>query len=1170
MGQRVDESSLRRLVGGATLTRGRGYARSGAVLRREWDEAGGEVSGTVRGRSAEPYEVTVALRRAGSSGEVVSLDGRCSCPVGFNCKHAVALLLAPEPAGPSAGGRPNLTLVQPAPQALPSGRPSGGSSSGGAPAAKAGRPGGRGGGGPGGPAAGRGGSGVAAGDLGGSGEAATSRRQAQAGWDKAFRALVAGAGSEAPAGGLAERVALQFDFVPVRPVPRWQKAEPRPGVGLRPVLRSSSGNWVRTGVAWSRLDVLGYGASPAAAALPLLREMRALSTVGDSRSYGYGYGTGAEVLWLEDVASRRVWDLLAEAREIGLPLVVAGKDARAVELAGRAAEVVVDLTREGHGLVVAPELRCGAEVIDAERVVWIGSPPHGIGWWRKGAAAKQPPALVLAPLSPSFAPEMRDLLTLGAVEVPPKEAERFEAELYPRLRRRVSFASRDGSVELAGAPDVLVARISFGEGPLVELSWSLLGGAGDAREIWDEPDETATAAIEAVGALLAGIPGASEHTPWGPRLAPMLWMEGMDAVRFVAETLPRLEEIEAVVVEADDELPAFREATDAPVVTFAGGESDGGDWLDLTVSVEVGGEEVAFGELFVALAQGESHLVLPSGTYFSLDRPELHQLAELIAEARSLQDAPPGGLRLGRFQASLWEELSALGTVTAQVGAWQEAVRALLATAEAGEEGAGAAGAGPPALPLPTGLHATLRPYQETGFAWLASRFRHRLGGILADDMGLGKTLQALALICHAREEAGVDAPFLVVAPTSVVGNWASEAARFTPGLPTLAITETERRRGTSIAEAVGTSGAGLVVTSYTLFRLEYDQYEALEWAGLLLDEAQFAKNASSHNYQRARRLPAPFKLAMTGTPLENSLAELWSLTSIVAPGLFPRPDRFAEIYRTPIERKGDSERLDQLRRRIRPILLRRTKAEVASDLPDKQEQVLELDLHPRHRRRYQAHLQRERQKILGLLGDMDGNRFEIFRSLTLLRQAALDVALVDPEGAGTPSTKLDALGEMLSDVVADGHRVLVFSQFTRFLGEARRRIEAAGIDCCYLDGKTRRRGEEIARFREGKAPVFLISLKAGGFGLNLTEADYCILLDPWWNPATEAQAVDRAHRIGQDRKVMVYRYVARDTIEEKVMALKERKASLFDRVVGGGGFESGVLSAADVRELLA
>jgi SNF2 family DNA or RNA helicase len=427
--------------------------------------------------------------------------------------------------------------------------------------------------------------------------------------------------------------------------------------------------------------------------------------------------------------------------------------------------------------------------------------------------------------------------------------------------------------------------------------------------------------------------------------------------------------------------------------------------------------------------------------------------------------------------------------------------------------------------------------------------------------------VQALALMCHTNERGLTKDPYLVVAPTSVVGNWASECRRFAPDLNVTMVTETGRRRGTSLQDMA--ADFDVVITSYSLFRMEYDEYAGVDWAGLFLDEAQFAKNRLSQTYQRAKTLPVPFKVAMSGTPIENNLMELWSLLSIVAPGLFASPDRFAEYYRVPIEKETDAERLAQLRRRVRPLMLRRTKEQVASDLPAKQEQVLELDLSPKHKKVYQTYLQRERQKVLGLLDDMTKNRFEIFRSLTLLRQASLDVSLVDAKHTGVPSTKLDALMEMLEDIVGDGHRVLVFSQFTRFLTLARNRIRKAGIEHCYLDGRTRNRPAVIAEFREGHIPVFLISLKAGGFGLNLTEADYCILLDPWWNPAVEAQAVDRIHRIGQIRKVMVYRLVATDTLEEKVMALKAKKAALFANVMDGGGFESGAMTAADIRDLL-
>jgi len=368
------------------------------------------------------------------------------------------------------------------------------------------------------------------------------------------------------------------------------------------------------------------------------------------------------------------------------------------------------------------------------------------------------------------------------------------------------------------------------------------------------------------------------------------------------------------------------------------------------------------------------------------------------------------------------------------------------------------------------------------------------------------------------------------------------------------------------MAEAV--DGADLVITSYTLLRLDEEDYCELPWSGLVLDEAQFVKNHAAKTYAAARRVPARFKLAITGTPVENNLMDLWSMLSIVAPGLFPSPQKFTQHYRTPIERGGDQDVLAALRRRIRPLMRRRTKEQVAAELPPKQEQVLEVVLNPKHRKVYDTHLQRERRKVLGLVGDLQRNRFTIFKSLTLLRQLALDPALVDEAHAGIRSSKADAFVEHLQEVVAEGHRVLVFSSFTGFLGTVRKRLDAERLTYAYLDGRTRDRQRRIDEFREGRAPVFLISLKAGGFGLNLTEADYVFVLDPWWNPAVEAQAVDRTHRIGQDKTVMVYRLVAAGTIEEKVMALKERKQDLFARVMDNDGALAGPLTADDIRGL--
>jgi SNF2 family DNA or RNA helicase len=345
-----------------------------------------------------------------------------------------------------------------------------------------------------------------------------------------------------------------------------------------------------------------------------------------------------------------------------------------------------------------------------------------------------------------------------------------------------------------------------------------------------------------------------------------------------------------------------------------------------------------------------------------------------------------------------------------------------------------------------------------------------------------------------------------------------------------------------------------------------------MEWDGLILDEAQFAKNYLTKANECARALRAPFKLAVTGTPMENSLDELWAVFAIVAPGLLGSRHRFREDYAGPIAAEaGGAERpaLAQLRRRVRPLLMRRTKEEVAPELPERIEQVIQVDLARAHRRVYDTFLHRERRRLLGLLDDYKANRFAIFRSLTVLRRMALDASLVDLQYAQVPSSKLDVLFEQLADVIGGGHRALVFSQFTTYLRKAAERLHAAGIDYAYLDGSTTGRAKVIDGFRKGTAPVFLISLKAGGFGLNLTEADYVFLLDPWWNPATEAQAIDRTHRIGQTKPVMVTRLVSSNTIEDKVMALKERKAALFSAVLDDDGTFSDSLSAADIRTLL-
>lgn len=588
-----------------------------------------------------------------------------------------------------------------------------------------------------------------------------------------------------------------------------------------------------------------------------------------------------------------------------------------------------------------------------------------------------------------------------------------------------------------------------------------------------------------------------------------------------------------------------------------GTSTDDGDWFDLNVTVTVEDEEVDFREIFAALVRGERVFLLDDGRYFPLNTPELETLRRVIDEASALNETPAEQLRLSRYQAGLWEELAELDIVevdpaTVEADQWWRRISALTGA--------------PEPLPVPTSITAELRDYQRRGYQWLSFLHDHQIGGVLADDMGLGKTLQTLAMIQRARELRPEAAPFLIVAPTSVVGNWGSEAARFAPALNVVVISETTRRSKTTLARLL--AGADVVLTSYALFRIDAEQYRANPWSGLVLDEAQMIKNPASQGYRAARDLPAPFTLAITGTPMENNLGELWALVSLCCPGLLGRREQFGRVYRVPIEKERDAEALGRLQRRLRPFMLRRTKATVAAELPPKQEQLLSLSLHPQHRLLYDRQLQRERKKVLGLVEDVRTNRFQILASLNHLRQLALDAELVGETAA--PSAKLEMLAEMLTRITGEGHKALVLSQFTRFLGKARRTAEDAGVSTSYLDGSTSDRQQVIDQFRSGQSDAFFISLKAGGFGLNLVEADYVLLLDPWWNPAAEEQAIDRTHRIGQTRSVMVYRLLAEDTIESKVVALQESKRQLFSSVLGAGSVaEEPMLDAQQIRDLL-
>ena len=921
-------------------------------------------------------------------------------------------------------------------------------------------------------------------------------------------------------------------------------------VQLRVLTLGKRGGWVRTGIDWDGVEgewETVFDATQRRALGALRRAHRAPS--------GYGYYGRTELLVLDDFGAE-LWQLLVQAQAAGV-VFMGGELVKSVRLLGEPARMV-SVLRPAEG---------GAELVSAlvaEGREWevgagglVGEPAHGVALTDDGE-------LVLGALARPLEAAARTLLVRHPrLEIPAADLASFTAGFLPALRRSLEL-ELDAALDLPEPePPVLALRVEFGPEHATRLRWGYRYRVGS--EVFDlpaepAPDDPPVRDREAEATLLETLP----RQPWAVatdhlarvRLVSETLLRGAESAAFVTDWLPVLQESATIEVELSEAAPSYRRAESAPVVSVAMNDDAGGatDWFDLAVTIVVDGEPVEFRELFAALARGESHLILDSGTWFSLDRPELEQLRRIIDEAMLLAPDAAGGLRLRREHAGLWQELVELGVVAEQSRAWQAAVSALLDANEL------------PAAEVPDGLQATLRGYQKLGYRWLRYLWRAGLGGILADDMGLGKTLQVLSAVLAAAEAGELDQPVLVVAPTSVVGTWASEAARFAPGLRVRTIEATAGKRASSLAEL--RADADLLVTSYTLLRLDDADYARHPWGAVVLDEAQFVKNRATRAYKAVRRLSAPVKLAATGTPLENNLMDLWSLLSITAPGLFADPEVFAELYRRPIESGRDPEALARLRRRVRPLMLRRTKQAVAPELPPKQEQVLEVTLSPGHRRIYDRHLAAERKRVLRLVDDLDRNRVAILASLTLLRQLSLSPALVEA-GAMEQSAKIDTLVELVTELAAEGHRALVFSQFTGFLKLVRERLDAERVGYAYLDGRTRDRQRRIADFRASSDPVFLISLKAGGFGLTLTEADYVFILDPWWNPAAETQAIDRTHRIGQDKPVMVYRLVSADTIEEKVVALQQRKRDLFDSVMDAGSDAPAPLTAADIRGLL-
>jgi superfamily II DNA or RNA helicase len=618
------------------------------------------------------------------------------------------------------------------------------------------------------------------------------------------------------------------------------------------------------------------------------------------------------------------------------------------------------------------------------------------------------------------------------------------------------------------------------------------------------------------------------------------------------------------------------ELLDEPDDWYAEVEESGNAWFDLSLGIDIGGERVDLLPILRRLLADPGFPLSPrkgeeTDAMWLVPLDERRRVPLPLARLRQLMapllewlqgmpehDHDDSTLRLRRSQVTVLDELSAKTNLPWRGG---ERLRAELERLRAVRE----------PVTEPPGFNATLRAYQRDGLAWLGFLADAGLGGVLADDMGLGKTVQVLAHLLAEKQRGRLEQPALIVAPTSLVANWRDEAHRFAPDLSVLVLHGPARA---GLHDAI--PHHDLVITTYPLLARDRDALLGHQYALLVLDESQVVKNAKSQAAKIVREIPAQRRLAMTGTPLENHLGELWAQFDAVEPGLLGNEKHFSRFYRTPIEKHGDAERRERLSRRIAPLLLRRRKEDVLADLPAKTFIPRNIELDGAQRELYETLRLAQHERVLAEVQKrgLAQSGIVVLDALLKLRQACCDPRLVKLEGARRikDSAKLELLLELTDSLVAEGRRILIFSQFAEMLALIAQALTARKQKFQMLTGQTpgSQRAELVERFQAGEVPLFLISLKAGGVGLNLTAADTVIHYDPWWNPAVEAQATDRAHRIGQDKPVFVYKLICTGTVEEKIQALQQRKAELAAAVLEGGSTQSLRFDEADLAELFA
>lgn len=779
-------------------------------------------------------------------------------------------------------------------------------------------------------------------------------------------------------------------------------------------------------------------------------------------------------------------------------------------------------SREGHVIAVGTRAR----VLQAGHGAWLFD-----GKQTMHRLNIESPAPLLESLFP------------GPYFVTPKDLERWASELLPQLRQWGGVELGDTRtpkiVETEPTPAILLDETETGlriaprfrykpSTVLVEVDKGSTVVDGGTWYLRDSAEETN--ALKMLKALLITEPRDGEGRWFLPTERALLFLDA---------ELPKLtgagwevygeEDLKRIKIVPGELVPSVR-------------VDSGLDWFDVNFEFQFAGKTFDGWQLLAEWDRNRRFIPIDGG-YIKLPAELLKKLRERLAEL------PEGG-RLRRSQAGIIASLlGEVPTATIDTG-WRETARALETLQH------------PASITPHPELQAELRPYQQAGLDWLVFLHRNRFGGILADDMGLGKTLQTIAFLLTTRGNG----PALVVCPSSVVFNWEREVAKFAPSLKAV------RWTGEARAEkAEQIDGADVVVTNYAILRRDIPMLAQRRWRAVILDEAQAIKNAGSQTAEAARALQADFKLALSGTPLENHLGELWSYFEFVMPGFFGSAKGFQERTVRVIDQPAVR---DKLRKRVAPFILRRMKQDVAKDLPPKTEVLLECEFGEAQRNAYESIRAAYKMSLFDKI-EKEGlakSRIHVLEALLRLRQACCDPRLLpyDHTRDIQESAKLEALLELVGEVAEEDHKMIVFSQFTSMLDILEKSIGDLGVMVTRLDGTTADREAPVKRFQEDPAcKVILVSLKAGGAGLNLTAADYVVHYDPWWNPAVEDQATDRAYRIGQTRPVFVYKLVAKETVEEKMLDLQSKKRGLIDGVLGEGGAEA-LLTVEDLKEIFA